>query len=126
MGHARTEILVKAQRTESIAGDEHVPSQAGTYFEVPPPDAVELRRVLRAVKTFCREDVSAWKAKELWQPAYEGGPMLFDQYQALLLAALKGQVPGSIRRVRASKPVAYRIRKIVEALLALEGLKRPA
>ncbi len=52
--------------------------------------------------------------------------MLFDQYQALLLTALKGQVPGSIRRVRASKPVAYRTRKIVEALLALESLKRPA
>ncbi|WP_373503202.1 hypothetical protein [Aestuariivirga sp.] len=125
MGHARTDILAEA-KIESIAGDEHVSSPVDTYFEVPPPDAVELRRVLRAVKTLRRSDVSAWKARELWQPVYDGGPMLFDQYQALLLTALKGQVPGSIRRVRASKPVAYRTRKIVEALLALESLKRPA
>ncbi|WP_373503023.1 hypothetical protein [Aestuariivirga sp.] len=97
-----------------------------TYFEVPPPDAVELRRVLRAVKTQSREDVSAWKARELWQPVYDGGPMLFEQYQALLLAALKGQVPDSIRRVRASRPVTSRTRKIVEALLALGRLKRPS
>ncbi|WP_373503042.1 hypothetical protein [Aestuariivirga sp.] len=99
---------------------------ADTYLDVPPPDAVELRRVRRALKTLSREDVSAWKARELWQPAYEGGPMLFDHYQAVLLAALKGEVPRSIRRIRAARPVTNRTRKIVEALLALGRVKRPS
>ncbi len=125
MGHARMNILARAA-TESRAGAELVPSPADTCLEVPPPNTIELRRVLRAVKTLCRDDVSAWKARELWQPAYEGGPMLFDQYQALLLAAIKGDVPRSIRRVRASRPIGSRIHKIVEALLALGGLKPPA
>lgn len=125
MDHARTDIVEKTT-TGAIASDDHAPVPADTYFEVPPPEAAELRRILRAVKTLSREDISVWKARELWQSAYSGGPMLFDQYQALLLAALKDQVPGSIRRVRASKPVSYRTRKIVEALLALGRLKRPS
>ena len=124
MGHGQTNMLTNVT-TEPLATDEHSPAYTQICFEVPSPDAVELRRLLRSVRALSRNDVSVWKAKQLWQPVSAGGPILFDWYEARLLAAFKDQVPVCIRRMQASKPVSVRIRKIIDALLALERLRRP-
>lgn len=77
-------------------------------------DNKELRRVLRSVKKIARSDGSA-----LWQPVAPGGPSRFDHYQQILLDAFKDQLPGSIRRLKASKPIAVKTRKVVAAMLTL-------
>ena len=80
----------------------------------PKVDNKELRRVLRSVKKMARGDGNA-----LWQPIAPGGPTRYDQFQEILLEAFKDQMAGSIRRLKASKPIAVRTRKIVAAMLAL-------
>lgn len=77
-------------------------------------DNKELRRVLRSVKKIARSDGST-----LWQPVGPGGPSRYDHYQQILLDAFKDQLPGSIRRLKASKPIAVKTRKVVAAMLAL-------
>jgi len=81
---------------------------------VPKIDNKELRRVLRSVKKITRSDGVA-----LWQPIAPGGPSRFDHYQSILLDAFKDQMAGSIRRLKASKPIAVKTRKVVAAMLAL-------
>lgn len=80
----------------------------------PKIDNKELRRVLRSVKKIARSDGST-----LWQPISPGGPNRYDHYQSILLDAFKDQMPGSIRRLKASKPIAVKTRKVVAAMLAL-------
>jgi hypothetical protein len=80
----------------------------------PKIDNKELRRVLRSVKKVARGDGSG-----LWQPIAPGGPNRYDHYQAILLDAFKDQMAGSIRRLKASKPIAVKTRKVVAAMLAL-------
>lgn len=80
----------------------------------PKIDNKELRRVLRSVKKVARGDGNA-----LWQPIAPGGPSRYDHYQAILLDAFKDQMAGSIRRLKASKPIAVKTRKVVAAMLAL-------
>lgn len=80
----------------------------------PAIDNKELRRVLRSVKKIARSDGSS-----LWQPISPGGPTRYDHYQQILLDAFKDQMPGSIRRLKASKPIAVKTRKVVAAMLAL-------
>jgi len=77
-------------------------------------DLKELRSVLRAVRKATQGDGSS-----LWQPVRPGGPNRYDHYQQVLFNAFKAQMPGSIRRLKASKPIAVRTRKIVAAMLAL-------
>lgn len=80
----------------------------------PKIDNKELRRVLRSVKKIARGDGNG-----LWQPVAPGGPSRYDHYQQILLEAFKDQLPGSIRRLKASKPIAVKTRKVVAAMLAL-------
>lgn len=80
----------------------------------PKIDNKELRRVLRSVKKIARSDGAT-----LWQPIAPGGPNRFDHYQQILLEAFKDQMAGSIRRLKASKPIAVKTRKVVAAMLAL-------
>lgn len=80
----------------------------------PKIDNKELRRVLRSVKKIARSDGTA-----LWQPISPGGPNRFDHYQQILLDAFRDQLPGSIRRLKASKPIAVKTRKVVAAMLTL-------
>lgn len=80
----------------------------------PKIDNKELRRVLRSVKKVARGDGSA-----LWQPIAPGGPSRYDHFNAILLDAFKDQMAGSIRRLKASKPIAVKTRKVVAAMLAL-------
>ena len=80
----------------------------------PKIDNKELRRVLRSVKKIARSDGST-----LWQPISPGGPNRFDHYQSILLDAFKDQMAGSIRRLKASKPIAVKTRKVVAAMLTL-------
>ena len=80
----------------------------------PKIDNKELRRVLRSVKKVARGDGSG-----LWQPIAPGGPNRYDPDQAILLDAFKDQMAGSIRRLKASKPIAVKTRKVVAAMLAL-------
>ncbi|MCX7350810.1 MAG: hypothetical protein NTZ54_15275 [Alphaproteobacteria bacterium] len=80
----------------------------------PKIDNKELRRVLRSVKKIARSD-----GDTLWQPISPGGPSRYDHYQAILLDAFKDQLAGSIRRLKASKPIAVKTRKVVAAMLAL-------
>lgn len=77
-------------------------------------DLKELRGVLRAVRKATQGDGSA-----LWQPVRPGGPTRYDHYQQVLFNAFQAQMPGSIRRLKASKPIAVRTRKVVAAMLAL-------
>ena len=77
-------------------------------------DTKELRRVLRSVKKIARSDGSS-----LWQQVSPGGPIRYDHYQEILLAAFRDQLPGSIRRLKASKPIAVKTRKVVAAMLTL-------
>ena len=77
-------------------------------------DAKELRRILRTVKKIGRSDGAA-----LWQPVAPGGPSRYDYYQEALMIAFRDQLPSSIRRLKASKPIAVRTRKIVSAMLTL-------
>ena len=77
-------------------------------------DAKELRRILRTVKKISQSDGSA-----LWQPVAPGGPSRFDYYQEALMIAFREQLPSSVRRLKASKPIAVRTRKIVGAMLTL-------
>lgn len=77
-------------------------------------DAKELRRILRTVKKIGRSDGAA-----LWQPVAPGGPSRYDYYQQALMVAFRDQLPSSIRRLKASKPIAVRTRKIVSAMLTL-------
>lgn len=93
-----------------------LPGEATKRAPKAPPkiDNKELRRVLRAVKKVARGDGAA-----LWQPIAPGGPSRFDHYQAILLDAFKDQMDGSIRRLKASKPIAVKTRKVVAAMLAL-------
>jgi hypothetical protein len=80
----------------------------------PKIDNKELRRVLRSVKKMARGDGNA-----LWQPIAPGGPTRYDQFQEILLEAFKDQMAGSIRRLKASKPIAVKTRKVVAAMLTL-------
>ena len=80
----------------------------------PKIDNKELRRVLRSVKKMARGDGNA-----LWQPIAPGGPTRYDQFQEILLKAFKDQMAGSIRRLKASKPIAVKTRKVVAAMLTL-------
>ena len=80
----------------------------------PKIDNKELRRVLRSVKKVSCGDGSA-----LWQPIAPGGPTRYDHYQSILLDAFRDQMAGSIRRLKASKPIAVKTRKVVAAMLAL-------
>ncbi len=80
----------------------------------PKCDLKELRSVLRAVRKATQGDGSA-----LWQPTRPGGPTRYDHYQKVLFNAFQAQMPGSIRRLKASKPIAVRTRKVVAAMLAL-------
>lgn len=80
----------------------------------PKIDNKELRRVLRSVKKVTRGDGAT-----LWQPVSPGGPSRYDHYQQILLDAFRDQLPGSIRRLKASKPIAVKTRKVVAAMLAL-------
>ncbi|MFO1133131.1 MAG: hypothetical protein U1E16_14105 [Hyphomicrobiales bacterium] len=80
----------------------------------PKIDNKELRRVLRSVKKIARSDGST-----LWQPISPGGPNRYDHFQSILLDAFKDQMAGSIRRLKASKPIAVKTRKVVAAMLAL-------
>ena len=80
----------------------------------PKVDNKELRRVLRSVKKMARGDGNA-----LWQPIAPGGPTRYDQFQEILLEAFKDQMAGSIRRLKASKPIAVKTRKVVAAMLTL-------
>ena len=77
-------------------------------------DLKELRGVLRAVRKATQGDGSA-----LWQPVRPGGPTRYEHYNQVLFNAFQAQMPGSIRRLKASKPIAVRTRKIVAAMLAL-------
>lgn len=77
-------------------------------------DLKELRSVLRAVRKATQGDGSS-----LWQTVRPGGPTRYDHYQQVLFNAFQAQMPGSIRRLKASKPIAVRTRKIVAAMLAL-------
>lgn len=77
-------------------------------------DLKELRGVLRAVRKATQGDGSA-----LWQPVRPGGPSRYEHYNQVLFNAFQAQMPGSIRRLKASKPIAVRTRKIVAAMLAL-------
>jgi hypothetical protein len=77
-------------------------------------DLKELRSVLRAVRKATQGDGST-----LWQAVRPGGPNRFDHYNQVLFNAFQAQMPGSIRRLKASKPIAVRTRKIVAAMLAL-------
>jgi hypothetical protein len=77
-------------------------------------DLKELRSVLRAVRKATQGDGSS-----LWQPVRPGGPNRYDHYQQVLFNAFRAQMPGSVRRLKASKPIAVRTRKIVAAMLAL-------
>lgn len=97
---------------------EHPASDARSEGEAAKPngkiDAKELRRILRTVKKISRSDGSA-----LWQPVSPGGPSRYDYYQEALMIAFRDQLPSSIRRLKASKPIAVRTRKIVSAMLTL-------
>ena len=77
-------------------------------------DLKELRSVLRAVRKATQGD-----GHTLWQPVRPGGPNRYDHFEQVLFNAFKAQMPGSIRRLKASKPIAVRTRKIVAAMLAL-------
>lgn len=77
-------------------------------------DLKELRSVLRAVRKATQGDGSS-----LWQSVRPGGPTRYDHYTQVLFSAFQAQMPGSIRRLKASKPIAVRTRKIVAAMLAL-------
>lgn len=92
------------------------PQETGKRASKAPPkiDNKELRRVLRSVKKIARGDGAA-----LWQPIAPGGPSRFDHYQSILLDAFKDQMAGSIRRLKASKPIAVKTQKVVAAMLAL-------
>lgn len=97
---------------------EHSAPEVRSEGEVSKPsgkiDAKELRRILRTVKKISRSDGSA-----LWQPVSPGGPSRYDYYQEALMIAFRDQLPSSIRRLKASKPIAVRTRKIVGAMLTL-------
>ncbi len=77
-------------------------------------DLKELRSVLRAVRKVAQGD-----GNSLWQPVRLGGPSRYDHYEQVLFNAFKAQMPGSIKRLKASKPIAVRTRKIVAAMLVL-------
>ena len=101
---------------DGIQATAQAPREVTKRAPKTPPkiDNKELRRVLRSVKKVARGDGSA-----LWQPIAPGGPTRFDHYQAILLDAFKDQMAGSIRRLKASKPIAVKTRKVVAAMLAL-------
>lgn len=80
----------------------------------PKCDLKELRSVLRAVRKATQGDGSS-----LWQPVRPGGPSRYDHFNQVLFNAFEAQLPGSIRRLKASKPIAVRTRKVVAAMLAL-------
>lgn len=97
---------------------EHPASETRSAGEGAKPsgkiDPKELRRILRTVKKIGRSDGAA-----LWQPVSPGGPSRYDYYQEALMIAFRDQLPSSIRRLKASKPIAVRTRKIVSAMLTL-------
>jgi hypothetical protein len=101
--------------TASALGDRQA-SKAGTGdpSKTVKCDLKELRGVLRAVRKSTQGDGSA-----LWQPVRPGGPTRYEHYNQVLFNAFQAQMPGSIRRLKASKPIAVRTRKIVAAMLAL-------
>ena len=105
----------------TTASQEHSPAapkdekrSAAATRTVAKTDSKELRRVLRSVKKIARSDGSV-----LWQPVSPGGPNRYDVYQEILLNAFRDQLPGSIRRLKASKPIAVKTRKVVAAMLTL-------
>ena len=95
----------------SLAAGQKSGKPEGTAIKC---DLKELRSVLRAVRKATQGDGSS-----LWQPVRPGGPTRYDHYHQVLFNAFKAQMPGSIRRLKASKPIAVRTRKIVAAMLAL-------
>ena len=80
----------------------------------PKCDLKELRSVLKAVRKATQGDGAA-----LWQPVKPGGPTRYEHFQKVLFNAFQAQMPGSMRRLKASKPIAVRTRKVVAAMLAL-------
>ena len=90
------------------------PAEAQASKKAMKCDLKELRSVLRAVRKATQGDGSS-----LWQPVRPGGPTRYDHYHKVLFNAFEAQLPGSIRRLKASKPIAVRTRKIVAAMLAL-------
>ena len=76
--------------------------------------------MLRSVKKVARGDGSA-----LWQPIAPGGPSRYDHFNAILLDAFKDQMAGSIRRLKASKPIAVKTRKVVAAMLDFYRCGKP-
>lgn len=98
-----------SQATLQVSRDEKRSSRPA-----PKIDNKELRRVLRSVKKIARGN-----GEGLWQPIAPGGPNRYDHYQEILLDAFKDQMAGSIRRLKASKPIAVKTRKVVAAMLAL-------
>lgn len=77
-------------------------------------DLKELRSVLRAVRKATSGD-----GKALWVPVRPGGPTRYEHFNKVLFDAFEAQLPSSIRRLKASKPIAVRTRKVVAAMLAL-------
>lgn len=102
--------------TATPLGDQKAAARNGAELSktVVKCDLKELRSVLRAVRKATQGDGSS-----LWQAVRPGGPSRYDHYHQVLFNAFQAQMPGSIRRLKASKPIAVRTRKIVAAMLAL-------
>jgi hypothetical protein len=102
--------------TGSTAANENRAPAAGVSEGAAPVkcDLKELRSVLKAVRKVSHSDGST-----LWQPVRPGGPTRYEHYQQVLFNAFQAQMPGSIRRLKASKPIAVRTRKVVAAMLTL-------
>jgi hypothetical protein len=96
------------------AVSSRVKSGAGEKAASPKCDLKELRSVLRAVRKATSGD-----GKSLWVPVRPGGPTRYDHFNKVLFDAFEAQLPSSIRRLKASKPIAVRTRKVVAAMLAL-------
>jgi len=98
------------EKTASLRGRSSGEGRASS----PKCDLKELRSVLRAVRKATSGD-----GKALWLPVRPGGPTRYDHFNKVLFDAFEAQLPSSIRRLKASKPIAVRTRKVVAAMLAL-------
>ena len=96
------------------AVSNRVKSGAGERAASPKCDLKELRSVLRAVRKATSGD-----GRALWVPVRPGGPTRYEHFNKVLFDAFEAQLPSSIRRLKASKPIAVRTRKVVAAMLAL-------
>lgn len=98
-----------------VVGEERKPGMAASVRQGPPKcDLKELRSVLKAVRKASHGD-----GRTLWQPVRPGGPSRYDHYHQVLFDAFQAQMPGSVRRLKASKPIAVRTRKVLAAMLTL-------